>query len=52
MKKSSYIAPVVEITKWKTEDVITTSGLASVTNVVSAIGDSNVTRSVNYTELK
>jgi hypothetical protein len=54
MKKLSYTAPVVEITKWQTEDVITTSGglVKAGTDVVASVGDSNVTRSISYGDLK
>ncbi len=52
MQKKTYIAPVVEITTWKQEDVITTSGVvANTAGVVSTLGDSNVTVSVKYEDL-
>ena len=45
MKKLAYTAPVVEITKWEKQDIITTSGLETIAseirydkNISNAIG--------------
>ena len=50
MKKITYHTPVVEITRWNTQDIITTSGNTLKrhdASVVSNLGDSNVTVSVD-----
>lgn len=53
MKKLAYTTPVVEVTKWESQDIITTSGLVSVSvDTVSTIGDANVTASVSYDDLQ
>lgn len=54
MKKSAYTAPYSEITRWETEDIITTSGeqLNAMDNVVANIGDTNYTEKVSYEALK
>lgn len=52
MKKLVYTVPVVEVTKWEAEDIITTSGLVQVApNTISTIGDDHVTATVDYNEL-
>lgn len=53
MRKSAYTTPAVEITKWESQDIITTSGLVqNSSSIVAEVGDSNVTASVVFGELK
>ena len=53
MEKLVYKTPSVQITKWSSQDIITTSGkgLAYIDNVVSAVGDDNVTKTISYGEI-
>lgn len=54
MKKITYNSPVIEVTVWEKADVITTSGQAITIvepNVVSSLGDSNVTAKISYNEI-
>lgn len=55
MKKLAYTAPVVEITKWEKQDIITTSGLETISvseGVVASLGDANVTAKIDYKSLQ
>ena len=52
MQKLTYTTPVVEVSKWEAQDIITTSGIVTDTTSVSTIGDSNTTASVAYGDLK
>lgn len=50
MKKLAYETPIVEVTKWNTSDIITTSGLTASDTILSAsnIGDTNSTAVIDY----
>ena len=55
MKKLAYTAPVVEITKWEKQDIITTSGLETISvseGVVASLGDAHVTAKIDYKSLQ
>jgi hypothetical protein len=55
MKKLSYTAPSVEVTRWESQDIITTSvaaGLTADATSVAKIGDSNVTVSKDFADLQ
>ena len=53
MKKSVYSTPVVEVTKWSSQDIITTSGLVqNASTIVAEVGDKNLTASLDFGYLK
>jgi hypothetical protein len=53
MRKITYSAPVIEITKWEKQDIITASGLSTSSTALdrSTIGTEKSVKTISYNDI-